>query len=281
LIRALCKSELTRVTRGSTYDNESNLAASFLTVITEKYEGTRLGEQELYAKLLEEAEGALWSREEMDKARWRGGPRENWPDMKRVVVAIDPAASNTQNSAETGIVVAGIGYDKRGYLMHDASGKYTPEGWAKMASDLFEDYQADRVIGEVNNGGDMVAAVMRNSSPDIPFRAVHASRGKAARAEPIAALYEQGRCTHLEYSEELEDQLCTWEPLGDEKSPDRLDALVWAMTELFGRRLVGIATPVVSSVTRRLPGSLAPRGVGRGYAGGFSFGGGARKPGLF
>jgi phage terminase large subunit-like protein len=259
LIRDLCKAQTTRVTTGSTYANAQNLAASFLQVIANKYEGTRLGQQELYANILDEAEGALWNRAMMDAAHAeRFESRDDWPDFRRIVVAIDPAASNTQTSDETGLVVAGQARaSKRFYVLQDASGRYTPQEWATKAVSLYNEYDADRIIGEVNNGGDMVEAVIRNVAPNVSYRKVHASRGKAARAEPIAALYEQDRVTHLCTSADLEDQLCTWEPLGDEKSPDRLDALVWALTELSGGKRAGkVAKPIVTGSGESLRGSL-------------------------
>ncbi len=153
--------------------------------------------------------------------------------LKRIVVGVDPAASANESSDETGIVVAGLGDDGHGYVLADYSGRYTPEGWGKRAVEAFERYKADRFIVEGNNGGEMATHVIKTVWPNAPIKLVHASKGKAARAEPVAALYEQGKVHHVGMFSELEDQLCTWEPLGNDRSPDRLDALVWALTELM------------------------------------------------
>lgn len=225
LIRDLLTDRYTHVTRGSTYDNVINLAPAFKEQIIAKYEGTRLGRQELYAEVLDDVPGALWKRGMFNTRRAA-------PDLARVVVAIDPAVSSGEESAETGIVVAGKGVDGLYYVLDDRSCRLSPDGWARRAVTAFDEYKADRLIAEVNNGGDMVQAVLKTIRPQLPFRAVHASRGKAIRAEPIAALYEQGRVFHVKPLDTLEDQLCNWTPESGEKSPDRMDALVWALTEL-------------------------------------------------
>ena len=170
---------------------------------------------------------ALWQR------AWIDGTRvDKAPDLQRVVVAIDPAVSSGGDSAETGIVVVGIGVDGRWYLLADRSCRLSPDAWARRAVAAFEEFQADRLIGEVNNGGDLVETVLRTVSPTIPYTAGHASRGKVRRAEPIAALYEQGRVSHVGEFPELEDQLCSYTGEPGETSPDRMDALVWGLTEL-------------------------------------------------
>lgn len=236
MMRALIADEGTVVTRGSTYDNRANLAPSFFRQIVSRYEGTRLGRQELYAELLEDVEGALWSLAMIDGSRRlapkieRHGIAEN--DLARVVVAIDPAVTMTEDSDETGIVVAGLGHDGRGYVLADRSTKAHPSDWARRAIAAFDEFGADRIVAEVNNGGELVETVLRTIRPSIPYRAVHASRGKRTRAEPIAALYEQGRVSHADAMPELEDQLCTFTPESGQ-SPDRLDALVWALTDLM------------------------------------------------
>ena len=214
------------ITRGSTYENKANLAEAFVNTIINKYEGTRLGRQELYAELLDDNPDALWQRSKIDELRVT-----KHPDLIRVVVAIDPQATNEEVSAETGIIAAGIGEDGHGYILDDHSIKATPDGWGKAAVTGYYKHSADRVIGEVNNGGDMVGYTVSTIDPNVPFKKVHASRGKQVRAEPISALYEQGKIHHAGTFSELEDQLCEWVP-GD-KSPDRLDALVWALTELM------------------------------------------------
>lgn len=231
LLRSIIDDPSTVIVRGSTFDNIDNLAPEFIARIREKYEGTRLGRQELYAELLEEAEGALWSRADLDMLRVSAAPA-----MKRVVVAIDPAVTSNEQSDETGIVVAGLGIDGHGYILGDLSGRYSPDHWARVAIDAYRYWQADRVIGEQNNGGDLIAFTLRTVDPNVSYKSVHASRGKQARAEPIAALYEQGRLHHVGMFAALEDQMTGWEPLGTDKSPDRLDAMVWAVTELMLER---------------------------------------------
>lgn len=226
MLKTLLVDPTTAVTRGSTYDNLANLAQAFATEIIKRYEGTRLGRQELYAELLEDAEGALWNRDMLERLRVREGPQ-----FVRVVVAIDPATTSGEESNETGMIVAGLGYDGHGYVIEDLTCRASPDGWGRRAVDAYHRYRADRIIAEVNQGGDMVEHVIRTVDPTASYRKVHATRGKLTRAEPIAALYEQGRVHHVGCFAHLEDQMCSWEP-GDE-SPDRLDAIVWALTELM------------------------------------------------
>ena len=227
LLKKLAARASTYVTRGSTYENVVNLAEAFVEQIISEYKGTRLGRQEIAGEYLEDVEGALWQR------AWIDGTRvDKAPDLQRVVVAIDPAVSSGGDSAETGIVVVGIGVDGRWYLLADRSCRLSPDAWARRAVAAFEEFQADRLIGEVNNGGDLVETVLRTVSPTIPYTAVHASRGKVRRAEPIAALYEQGRVSHVGDFPELEDQMCTYTGEQGEVSPDRMDAAVWGLTEL-------------------------------------------------
>ena len=233
LLRELAARDDVHVTRGSTYDNRQNLAPSFLRQIERRYEGTDTGRQEIYAELLDEAEGALWRRDWIARA-------ESAPALDRVVVAIDPAMSSRPNSDETGIVVAGVsnaGDYARGYVLADASARLSPDGWARRAIALFDLHRADRIIGERNNGGDLVGATLKTAADgrSLPIRLVTASRGKFARAEPVAALYQQRRVTHVGSFPQLEDQLCAWEP-GSPKSPDRMDALVWALSDLITAR---------------------------------------------
>lgn len=235
LVRDLVKreGEDVIVTRGSTYENRSNLAAAFFDKIIRQYEGTRLGRQELLAELLEDVPGALWQRLLLDELRAREAP-----SLTRIVVAIDPATSTTEKSDETGIVVAGLGDDGHGYVLEDLSGHYSPVEWAKRAIAAYHTYKADRIVAEVNQGGDMVEATLRSVDDSVPYRAVHASRGKAIRAEPISALYEQRRVHHVGTFATLEDQMCAMTIDFDRKkmgySPDRVDALVWCLTELMG-----------------------------------------------
>ena len=227
VVRELLKAPTTHITRGSTYDNRANLAQSFFTQIIAKYEGTRLGRQELNAELLEDTPGALWQRGQLELLRVDAAP-----PLQRIVVAIDPAATSHEGSDETGIVVAGRSADKQGYLLEDASGRYTPDQWARVAIDLYHKHRADRIVYETNQGGEMVEHTLRTVWSAAPLKGVNASKSKQARAEPISALYEQGKVHHVGAQfAQLEDQLCNWLP-GD-KSPDRLDAMVWAFTELL------------------------------------------------
>jgi predicted phage terminase large subunit-like protein len=194
------------VTRGSTFDNAANLAAPFLDAIRARYEGTRLGRQELSAELLEDVPGALWQRSWLDAGRV-----DHAPTLRRIVVAIDPAVSTNEGSDETGIVVAGVAMDERMYVLEDLSGKYGPDEWARKAVGAFHRWKADRIIAEKNNGGDMVETVIRSVEENISYSAVHASRGKITRAEPISALYEQGKVSHVGSGlAVLEDQMCAF-----------------------------------------------------------------------
>jgi phage terminase large subunit-like protein len=215
------------VTYGSSYENRDNLAPAFFEQIINRYEGTRLGRQEINAELLEDMPGALWTRSLIEDCRVI-----NFPVFVRVVVAIDPEATSSESSAETGIMVAAKGEDGHGYLLDDASLRATPNGWAMAAVAAYNKHQADRMVAESNNGGEMVAATIE-AVPHAPVVGLlHASKGKQARAEPIAALYERHRIHHVGFYPELEDQLCMWAPGEGQPSPDRLDALVWAFTEL-------------------------------------------------
>ncbi len=221
----------TVVTHGTTYDNLAFLADSFLTQVVARYEGTRLGRQELRGELLDDVPGALWTREELDSHRIA---RAALPDLVRVVVAIDPAVSTGEDADETGIVVAAKGVDGEGYVLGDYTGRQlTPHQWATRAVNAYREHEADLIVGEVNNGGEMVEAVLRGVDRSLPYKAVHASRGKRVRAEPISGLYEQGRCHHVGTFDALEDQMCNFVPDSLDGSPDRVDALVWAFTELM------------------------------------------------
>jgi phage terminase large subunit-like protein len=228
LIRELMKRSDCIVTGGTTYDNAGNLAANFLSEILQKYEGTRLGRQEINAELLEDNPGALWSGRTIESLRVR-----NAPAMRRIVVAIDPAVTSRPDSDETGIIGAGLGEDGHAYVMSDLSGIMVANEWATTACNWYEANGADRIIAETNNGGDLVEATIRTVNPHASYRSVTATRGKAIRAEPIAALYEQGKVHHVGQFPTLEDQMTTYDPATSKKSPDRMDALVWALTELM------------------------------------------------
>lgn len=197
-----------------------NMAGSYVT--------RRAYEQEIEARFIEEVSGALWKQSVVDACRVASAP-----DLKRVVVAIDPAVSAKATSDETGIVAAGIGADDHAYVLADASGIYSPLEWARKALAQYDSLAADRIIAEVNNGGDLVKANLRAVRSTVPYRAVHASRGKAVRAEPVAAMYEQNRVHHVGLFSDLELQMTTWSPADDADSPDRVDALVWALTDLM------------------------------------------------
>lgn len=232
VLREILADATTVVTRGSTFDNAGNLASSFLQRVKQKYEGTRLGRQELNAEMLDDLPGALWTREEMDEHR-----KAKAPDMQRIVVAVDPSgtAGEEDDGDSIGIVVAGKGVDGRGYVLADRTCKLSPSGWGRRTVEAYREFSADRVIAERNFGGAMVEHVIRTVDKAVSYREVTASRGKVVRAEPIAALYEQGRVSHVGSFPELEDQMCLMGPDGyvGEGSPDRADALVWALTELM------------------------------------------------
>jgi phage terminase large subunit-like protein len=232
LLRQIMGAETTVVTRGSTYSNRANLAASFLDKIITRYEGTRLGRQELEGELLDDYVGALWTRAMIDAAKGKG----DVPEMQRVVVSIDPSgtAGEDDDGDSVGIVVAGRGVDGLFYVMADRTCKLSPAGWAKRAVSAASEFKADRIIAERNYGGAMVEAVIRTAGGSVPYKEVTATRGKVVRAEPIAALYEQSRVRHVAGLTALEDQMCAFTTEGymGEGSPDRADALVWALTEL-------------------------------------------------
>ena len=237
LVRRLLKDPKTCITVGSTFDNAANLADIFLEAVTTQYEGTRLGRQELYAEVLEENEGALWTTDTIDGCQV---DRDKIPDLTRIVVALDPAVTSNAESDMTGIVVAGVDVNGKAYILGDYTDRLSPQGWAAKAIELYHSFEADRIVAEVNQGGDMVKHTIHGEDESVPLKMVRASRGKYARAEPVAALYERGLVHHVRNPEdsdanlnELETQMRTWEPLGSIGSPDRLDACVWALTELM------------------------------------------------
>lgn len=222
----------TRISRATTDDNPA-LPEARRQALYARYGGTALGRQELLAELIEDVEGALWNRAMI---RYRLAPtimRER-PELHlaRVVVAIDPAATSGENSDETGIIVDALGHDGYGYTLDDLSGRYSPADWARTAVEAYRAHHADRIVAEANNGGEMVSAVIRQVDPNVPVSLVHASRGKRTRAEPVSALYEQGRWFHVRPFPELEDQMCSYTGAPNEDSPDRMDAHVWAASEL-------------------------------------------------
>lgn len=256
LMRRIIKGEGTIVTRGSTYANRANLAESFFRTIIRRFEGTRLGRQELDGDLIDDIAGALWSRLILENGRVKAfDPRQ----ASRIVVAVDPAASSGEDADETGIAVAARDHRDQGYVLESTGMRDTPDQWGRAAVLAYDRNRADCMIGEVNNGGEMVGHVVKSAaealhreglreSPEINFRAVHATRGKVLRAEPISALYEQGRCHHVGMFAELEDQMCNFTSDFDRKkdgSPDRLDAAVYALTDLM---LDLISVPIIGAV---------------------------------
>ena len=226
LIKELAVRSDTKIIKGSTFDNVANLAPSAIKMLKERYEGTRLGRQELYAEILEDIEGALFNSANIEQNRI-----EVTPDMQRIVIAIDPAVTANSNSDETGIVVAGRGVDNNYYILGDYSGIFSPDVWIKRAIELFYKFEADRIVCEVNNGGDLIEKLLRVQDVNVPYTSVRATRGKMLRAEPISALYEQNKVHHVGFFKELEEQMCSYTPQTI-KSPDRLDALVWGLTSL-------------------------------------------------
>jgi phage terminase large subunit-like protein len=256
----------TKVVRVSTRANLDNLDPSVARRIIDRYDGTRLGRQELDGEILPDVEGALWT-EKLIK-RQDDVPRSS---LERIIVAIDPAGSNNKRSDETGIVVVGrVG--RLGYVLEDRSGKYSPNGWADMAIDLYESWRADAIIAEKNFGGDMVKSTIESALKErdvyARIKVTTAARSKALRAEPIVALYEQSRIFHRGKLTALEEEMLTWIP-GQGASPNRVDALVWGCTELFGAG--GAATIARPPAGQRLPlreryaagASRAPMNSGR------------------
>lgn len=233
LIRELVAAPKTVVTTGTTYENSRNLADSFRQKVLAKYEGTRLGRQELHAEILDDVPGAMFSRAQLDALQVREAPQ-----LRRIVVAVDPSVASGGDGDECGIVVAGVGQcsckgtpEEHGFVLSDLSDNLSPNEWAQRAVKAYRTHEADRIVAEVNNGGALVEAAVRTVDRNAPYRAVRASQGKRARAEPVAALYEQGRVHHLPGLPKLEDQMVTWD--GNGSSPDRMDALVWGLTDLM------------------------------------------------
>jgi phage terminase large subunit-like protein len=228
--KALLAMNAVVVTRAGTFANAANLAPAFLEQMRNQYGGTRLGRQELDVELIEDNESALWRRDWIESARVR-----EWPPLRRIVVAVDPPASVGPDADECGILIAGISKAGEGYVLADRSTRgLSPLGWAKRAADAYEEFSADAIVAEANQGGAMVGELIRQAAADAPLRLVHARRDKLTRAAPAAALYERGVVHHAGAFAELEDQLCQYDGK-DWKggSPDRLDALVWALADLF------------------------------------------------
>ena len=231
ILKRLLADDGTVTSRATTFDNSANLAKPFLDEVLKRYGGTTLGRQELAGELIEDDPDAIFKRDLIEAARVSRAP-----ELRRVIVAVDPPAGFGAKNNACGIVCAGLGVDGRCYVLDDCSVHgLRPAQWAKRIVALYHARQSDRVVAEVNQGGAMVEQVLREVDPALSFRAVHATRGKKARAEPVAALYEQGRVSHVGAFPELEDEMCS--AIGEgKKSPDRLDALVWAVSDLMLRR---------------------------------------------
>ncbi len=229
ILKKLLKDPDVVVTKGSTFENAKNLAKPFLNYIRKHYEKSWLGRQEIYADLIETKEGTLWTPHLLERARraYQSSP------LQRLVIAIDPAVSHGAQSDETGIIVAGMTKNGFGVILDDLSLKGPPSLWIQKAIDAYHHYKADRIVAEVNMGGDLVEQLLRSYDPSVSYKAVRATRGKALRAEPIAALYERDKVWHAKHLSKLEEQLCSYIPGESSKSPDRLDALVWALTDLM------------------------------------------------
>ena len=256
-------------TRGSTFDNADNLSKTALHELKTRYDGTRIGRQEIYGEILDDVEGALWNYPMIEPYR-----RTELPEMVRIVVAIDPAMTSGEDADETGIVVVGKGVDGRGYVLADRSCRDTPLGWANRAIQAYEEFKADRIVAEVNQGGQMVEQTIRTANPRVAYKGINAKVGKRLRAEPIAALYEQGKVSHVGVFTELETQMIEWIP-DSGYSPDRLDALVHGLAELgfaFGSSVdrflaemapdclkCGTPNPPQASICRGCAGDLNPQ----------------------
>lgn len=289
----------TIITKGNTRENLINLAPPFVKAVIEKYEGTRIGRQELNAELLDDTPGALWSRPNIDAHRVRPINSETpliLPHFVRVIVAVDPAKEIGEGAAETGIIVVGKDSEGRGYVLEDLSIAGSPEEWGTAAVRAYDEWAADNIVYEANQGGEMVAAVLRNAAKGmkeegfrnadfVPLKAVHATRGKYVRAEPVSQLYEQGKVHHVGFFPELEDQMCEFTPDGNMGySPDRMDALVWALTELmvgsisheglmdfYRQESLALSNKLtgITDLTKALKGSVvslkAPEGINTAY----------------
>jgi phage terminase large subunit-like protein len=226
LIRDLVKSPTTVLTRGTSYQNRANLAPAFFSEIIAKYEGSRLGRQELLAELLEDTPGALWKRKQIDDLRLA-----TVPSLKRKVIALDPPVSSGENSAECGIIVAGLDELNHGHILADLSLRGTPDEWMRAGIKAYHDWNCDKLVAEVNNGGELIQSLLRVYDKNVAYAAVRASHSKYTRAEPVAGLYEQKRVHHVGSFPALEDQMCSFLPGGE--SPDHMDAMVWAIWHLM------------------------------------------------
>jgi phage terminase large subunit-like protein len=247
LLRSILKALTTFATRGSTYENSANLPVAYLRKLLDKYEGTRLGRQELHAEILDDNPRALWKRAIIDALRVK-----SLPILRRVAIGVDPAVTAKPTSDETGIVSAGIGECRckgkpeiHAFVMDDVSGIMKPHEWAKAVKDVHDEREANHAVAEINKGGDLVVSNLQTFDKHLRVHTVRATRGKDTRAEPVASLYEQGKVHHLGSLPILEDQLCDWDPSSSD-SPDRLDALVWVLTDL----MLGEGVPTMAGLPK-------------------------------
>jgi len=229
LIKALVADDNVIKVTGSTFENKQNLSEHYLSFIKDKYEGTRLGRQELYAEILSDTPGALWKISNIDKIRLKNIPE----GICRIVIAVDPAVTSNKFSDETGIVVCAKDNDSKGYILKDSSMNGTPNEWASEAIRLYHFYNASAIIAEKNNGGEMITQIIKSLDSSVNVELVWASVGKRTRAEPVSALYEQGKVYHIGQFDKLEDEMCTWDAGVDKASPNRMDAMVWGFTKLL------------------------------------------------
>ncbi len=237
LLKRIMAAKTTVVSKSSTRDNSINLAPGFLQTVLGRYEGTRLGRQEIDAEILEDNPNALWQRDVIDQFRVR-----NCPQLTRIIVAIDPPVSSTRSSDACGIICAGLDDLGHGFVLKDATcHAVRPLEWAQIALRTYHEFDADALVAEVNQGGDMVKTIIAQVNNSVPVKSVRATRGKWVRAEPIATLYAQGKVHHVGALAQLEDQMCDLTSDGKScgRSPDRVDALVWALTELILAREAG------------------------------------------
>ncbi|MDR1488371.1 MAG: phage terminase large subunit [Holosporales bacterium] len=237
----LSANAFTHLTRGSTFENKDNLGARFIENMKNRFEGTNLGRQELLGEIVEDNDAMLWKAENI---KYKDIKRS---ELKRIVIGVDPAVTNNENSDETGIIVAGVGKDDKIYVLEDLSGKYRPPQWAKIVAKACEDYQANRVVAEINNGGDLVEEMLRTVSPYIPYSSVRAVKGKTARAEPIALLYESGNVYHIQKFDKLEKQMKNMSHSDEDNNmhDDRVDALVWSLSEIKNKKPSNVSIELI------------------------------------
>lgn len=242
-IKEIIKDKGNHITTVSSYANRANLSPKFFETVIKKYEGTRLGRQEIYGEVIDDIEGALWKMSQIDNTRESVDKLDEiLSKLVRIVVSIDPAVTSKPDSDETGIIVVGKDIYNHAYVLEDISGIYTPSVWADKAIWAYEKWQANYILAESNNGGDLVKSNIQSANPSVPVRLVHATRGKMLRAEPVQAMYERREVTHVGLHAKLEDQMCNWDAQTGEESPDRVDALVHGITDICIKKKVQFAS---------------------------------------